>query len=62
MENFEISSKFQFSHLLGETQDEKDYEDPMDHANDLIGRLAKRVYHIKKVGDKYYHFLDLDEE
>ena len=40
----------------------QEYEDLMDHENDDIGKLAQRVYHIEKVGDKHYHFLDLDEE
>ena len=52
-----------FMYLLEVTQDEvEDYKDLMDHVNDEIGRFAQRVYHIEKVGDKHYHFLDLDEE
>ena len=48
-----------FLDLLEVTQDEvKDYEDLVEHENDDIGKLAQRVYHIEKVGDKYYHFLD----
>ena len=34
----------------------------MQHQNDRIGRLAQLVFHIEKVGQKYFHFLDLDEE
>ena len=49
---------------LLEVQEEKvrDYEALVQHVDDRIGRLAQLVFHIEKVGRKYFHFLDLDEE
>lgn len=59
----EFQDSVEFIDLLEVTQDAVvDYEDLMNHLNDLIGQFAKRVYHIEKVGEKYFHFLDLDKE
>ena len=53
----------QFLSLLEVEQEEvRDYEALVQHQNDRIGRLAQLVFHIEKVGLKYFHFLDLDEE
>ena len=53
----------EFLYLLQVTDAEvEDYEALVKDETDEIGRLAQHVFHIKKVGEKYYHFLDLDEE
>ena len=33
-----------------------------DGVEDEVGKFAQKCFHIEKVGDKLYHFLDFDEE
>ena len=53
----------QFLHLLELTESEVDRFKALVHfIGDRIGKLAQLCFHIEKIGEKYYFFLDLDEE
>ena len=58
-----LNDAVDFLHLLALDEDEASrFEDLVESDNDRVGKLAQKCFHIEKLGEKYYAFLNLEED